>query len=231
MARFRTAIFDLDGTIADTLPLIYEAFDAALRPSLGRRLEDAEVRALFGPPDNYIIRSIVPEAEQAAAFQRYVDTYEREHDRLVTAFHGLDEVTRRAAAAGVKLGVVTGKSRQTALFTLEEIGLLPIFGAIYAGDDVERQKPDPEAVIKILHDLGHDPAEPGAFIGDSAADVEAGRAAGLTTIAVTWGSPDHDQLMASNPDILVHTPDELITALGLTRTDSERGTGALPAPE
>jgi pyrophosphatase PpaX len=215
MARFATAVFDLDGTIADTLPLIYEAFDAALRPTLGRRLADAEVRALFGPPDNHILRSMVPEAEHEAAFQRYVDTYEREHDRLVTAFHGLDQVTRLAAAAGVKLGVVTGKSRQTALFTLEALGLLPVFGAIYAGDDVERQKPDPEAVIKILRDLGHDPASPGAFIGDSAADVEAGRAAGLTTIAVTWGSPDHDQLMASNPDIVVHTSDELKAALGL----------------
>ncbi|MCC6791582.1 MAG: HAD-IA family hydrolase [Thermomicrobiales bacterium] len=215
MSRFRTAIFDLDGTLADTLPLIYEAFDAALRPVFGRRMDDAEVRALFGPPDNYIIRTIVPAAEQEAAFARYVATYEREHERLVTAFHGIDEVTRRAAAAGLKLGVVTGKSRQTALFTLEALGLLPIFGAIYAGDDVERQKPDPEAVVKILHDLGHDPATPGAFIGDSAADVIAGRAAGLITIAVTWGSPDHDQLHASSPDVIVHTSEELLSALDL----------------
>lgn len=215
MPRFSTAIFDLDGTIADTLPLIYEAFDAALRPILGRRLTDAEIRAHFGPPDNYIIRALVSEAESDAAFRRYVDTYEREHDRLVTAFHGLDEATRRAAAAGMKLGVVTGKSRQTALFTLEAIGLLPIFGAVYAGDDVERQKPDPEAVIKILHDLGHEPGARGAFIGDSAADVQAGRAAGLTTIAVTWGSPDHDQLFAARPDIVVQNASELIEALGI----------------
>jgi pyrophosphatase PpaX len=215
MARFTTAVFDLDGTIADTLPLIYESFDAALRPELGRRLDDAEVRALFGPPDNHIIRSLVPGDAFDAAFRRYVETYEREHDRLVTAFHGLDEVMRRAAADCVKLGVVTGKSRQTALYTLEAIGLLPAFGAVYAGDDVERQKPDPEAVIKILRDLGHDPATSGAFIGDSAADVEAGRAAGLATIAVTWGSPDHDQLLASKPDVIVNTSDELIDALGL----------------
>ena len=55
---------------------------------------------------------------------------------------GLDEAGRRA--------------RQRTLYTLEALGMLPVFGAIYAGDDVERQKPDPEAVIKILRDLGHD---------------------------------------------------------------------------
>lgn len=215
MSRFRTVIFDLDGTLADTLPLIYEAFDAALRPTLGRRMADAEVRALFGPPDNYIIRSMVPQSESDAAFGRYVETYEREHRRLVKAFHGMDEVIRQAAAAGIQLGVVTGKSRQTAIYTLEALGIFPIFGALYAGDDVERQKPDPEAVIKILRDLGHDPAAPGAFVGDSAADVAAGRAAGLTTIAVTWGVPEHDQLRAAGPDMVVDTADELLIALDL----------------
>jgi len=218
MLRFATIVFDLDGTIADTLPLIYEAFDAALRPVVGRRLSDAEIRGMFGPPDNHIIRSMVEGDDHAAAFKRYVDTYEREHERLVTAFHGVDDVMRRAAADGVKLGVVTGKSRQTALYTLEALGLLPVFGAVYAGDDVERQKPDPEAVIKILNDLGHDLASSGAFVGDSAADVEAGRAAGLTTIAVTWGSPDHEQLFASKPDITVHSSDELAKELGLTNS-------------
>jgi HAD superfamily hydrolase (TIGR01549 family) len=223
MRRFETAVFDLDGTIADTLPLIYEAFDAAFQPVFGRRLDDAEIRAMFGPPDNYIIRSIVPAEAADAAYQRYVDTYEREHERLVTAFSGLDEVIRKAAAAGMKLGVVTGKSRQTALFTLEALGLLPVFGAVYAGDDVERQKPDREAVVRILADLGHAPSSPGAFVGDSAADVQAGRAAGLTTIAVTWGVPEHEALFAANPDVVVHDADELMAALGLSGSGMQDG--------
>ena len=215
MPRYATAIFDLDGTIADTLPLIYEAFDAAIRPELGRRLSDKEVRALFGPPDNYILRDLFPVDGGAAAFARFLEVYEREHDRLVSAFPGLDEVARRARAAGMKLGVVTGKSRRTALLTLERTGLLPSFGAVYAGDDVEKQKPDPEAVVKILADLGHEPGSRAVFIGDSAMDTIAGRAAGLATIAVTWGSPDHDELFAAKPDVIVNSSDELLEALAL----------------
>lgn len=213
--RFTTAVFDLDGTIADTLPLIYEAFDAALRPALGRGFSEAEIRALFGPPDNYILRAMLPPDEAEAAFQRFVAVYEREHERLVTAFHGIDAVMQAAAAAGMRLGIVTGKSRRTALFTLQAVQLLPYFGAVYAGDDVERQKPDPEAVIKILADLGHDTGTPGVFIGDSAMDVIAGRAAGLTTIGVLWGSPDHSELFAAKPDLISSTTAELANALGL----------------
>jgi len=215
MPRFSTAVFDLDGTLADTLPLIYLAFNEALEPALGRTLSDDEIRCKFGPPDNHIIADMLPGQAGEEAFARYVAAYEREHDRLVAAFQGIDEVARLASGAGMKLGVVTGKSRQTALFTLQSVGLLRYFPAVYAGDDVQRQKPDPEAVIKILADLEHDPASVGAFIGDSAADVIAGLAAGLTTIAVTWGSPDHDELFASNPDIIVNTTEELIAALGL----------------
>jgi len=215
MSRFETVIFDLDGTLADTLPLIYEAFNAALQPTTGRRYGDAEIRALFGPPDNYIIRALVSATEYDAAFLRYVKKYEREHQRLVSAFHGIDDVIHAAADAGIELGVVTGKSRQTALFTLDALGMLPVFGAVYAGDDVQRQKPDPEAVFKILRDPGHSVGAPGAFVGDSAADVVAGRAAGLTTIAVTWGSPDHTDLFATDPDVIVNDAQELTEALGL----------------
>lgn len=216
MPTFTTAIFDLDGTIADTLPLIYDAFDAALRPIVGRRLDDAEVRALFGPPDNDIIRSMVPPEAFDMAFARYVEVYERDHDTLVQAFDGLPDIVAEAAKEGMRLGVVTGKSRQTALYSLARLGLRDAFSVVYAGDDVARQKPDPEAVIAILNDLGHGANDTGAFVGDSAADVLAGHAAGLTTIGVTWGNPDHAELLASNPDIVVDTMPELARALGLS---------------
>jgi len=210
-----TVIFDLDGTLGDTLPLIYRAFNAALEPEYGRTLSESEVRKLFGPPDNHILRRLLPGPAGDAAVQRYVDIYVREHAELARAFDGINDIVDRARASGFRIGVVTGKSRETALYSLEAFGLRDDFAAIYGGDDVEKQKPDPEAVVKILDDLGHQPGDLGFFVGDSAADVIAGRAAGLRTIAVTWGSPDHDELFASNPDVVVNTTDELAAALGL----------------
>jgi HAD superfamily hydrolase (TIGR01549 family) len=214
--RFRTAIFDLDGTIADTLPLIYEAFNAALEPVAGRRLSEPEIRALFGPPDSWSIRDYAGETESDAAYARFLDVYEREHERLAGLHSGMDDLIRACKTAGMKLGVVTGKSRRTALLTLEVIGVRDLFGAIYAGDDVARQKPDPEAIVAILRDLNHPAGAPAAIVGDGAVDVLAGRAAGITTIAVTWGSPDHHDLLAANPDIVCNSIEELAAALGVS---------------
>lgn len=215
MPKFATVIFDLDGTIADTLPLIYEAFNAALAPIAGRRLSEPEIRALFGPPDSSSIRDYASAAEAEAAYARFLAVYEGEHQRLAGLHPGMDELIRACNAAGMKLGVVTGKSRRTAILTLRLIGVLDRIGAVYAGDDVARQKPDPEAIHAILRDLGHPAGAPAAMVGDGHVDVLAGCAAGLTTIAVTWGSPDLANLLAAHPDVVCDTTEELAAALGI----------------
>ncbi len=213
--RFPVALFDLDGTVADTLPLIYEAFDAAFYPVLGRRHTDREIRQMFGPPDHEIIRQRVPEPDAADAFNRYLDVYQRRHLDLVTLFDGMDVVIRRASAAGVRLGIITGKSRQTAIITLRELGVLDAFPVLYGGDDIERPKPDPQALVAALADLARTPDEPAVMIGDSAMDIAAGKAAGLSTIAVRWGSPDIEEVDVLEPDYTVSTAAELCEALGV----------------
>jgi len=216
-SKYSFALFDLDGTLADTLPLIYLAFNDAVQPVLKRPLPDQEIRAMFGPPDTAILRSIVPENQAEEAISRYMERYRREHAKYVTLFDGIKDVFEDAASVGMKLAVVTGKSRVTALFTLEHLGVLECFEAIYGGDDFEHQKPDPEALIAAKADLGVASDESGVMVGDSAADVLAGKAAGLATIGVLWGNPDYDELKSSEPDVLCATMSELRVALGLER--------------
>lgn len=213
--RFPVALFDLDGTVADTLPLIYEAFDAAFLPILGRRHTDREIRDMFGPPDHEIIRMRVPEPEAADAFDRYLDVYRRRHPELVTLFDGMDDVIRQSSEAGVRLGIITGKSRKTAIITLRELGVLDAFTVLYGGDDVERSKPDPQALVAALADLRRTPGEAAVMIGDSAMDIAAGKAAGISTIAVRWGSPDWAEVDALSPDYVVSNSSELREALGV----------------
>lgn len=215
--RFSTLIFDLDGTIADTLPLIYEAFNDAFVPITGKALSPEEIRGLFGPPDNYVIRNVLEPEHHDDAIARYVETYRGRHRDLVELFDGIADLLADAHAAGVKLAVVTGKSRNTALITLDFLGVLERFDVIYAGDDVERQKPDPMALVMALEDLAHDDPARAAMIGDSAADVIAGKAAGVATIGVLWGVPDHSDLLATEPDVVCATVDDLRAAVGLQR--------------
>jgi HAD superfamily hydrolase (TIGR01509 family) len=209
LRRFDIALFDLDGTIADTLPLIYEAFDAAFVPVLGSGFSAAEIRAMFGPPDHQIIRNQLVESQAEAAISRFNTHYQDRHDDLVSAFPGIAELIQECADAGIRMGVITGKSRLTALITLDRLGLRNAFEAIYAGDDVERQKPDPEALVLALRDLSAGSTSRTVMIGDSAADVVAGKAIGMATIGVTWGSPDHHELVAADPDHIVSTVAEL----------------------
>jgi pyrophosphatase PpaX len=93
--------------------------------------------------------------------------------------------------------------------------VLELFPVLYGGDDVERPKPDPQALVAALADLERRPAEPAVMIGDSAMDIAAGKAAGLDTIAVRWGSPDVEEVDALSPDYVVSTAAELRAALGV----------------
>jgi HAD superfamily hydrolase (TIGR01509 family) len=215
--HFTSLIFDLDGTLADTLPLIYEAFNDAFEPVTGERMTPEEIRGMFGPPDNYVIRDRVEPEQREAALARYAATYERRHQELVELFDGMDRLLADLHTQGVRLAVVTGKSRSTALMTLDLLGVLDRFDVVYAGDDVERQKPDPMALSMALNDLAHDDLGSAAMIGDSAADMLAGKRAGIATIGVLWGSPDHKDLLAASPDVICETIPDLREALGLPR--------------
>lgn len=207
--RYDIAIFDLDGTLADTLPLIYESFDVALRQVLGHGFTPAEVREMFGPPDHLIIRSRVDPDNSDAAIARYNEHYKRRHRDLVHAFPGIPELLATCNALGTRLAVVTGKSRLTAIISLRELELLEYFTVLYGGDDVERQKPAPDALNHALDDLNFQDGERAVMIGDSAADIVAGKQAGINTIGVTWGSPDHAELYEAGPDAVVNSVSEL----------------------
>jgi len=214
--RYETLIFDLDGTLADTLPLIYEAFNDAFEPVTGKLLTPEEIRGLFGPPDNYVIRGVLGPKESPAGIDRYTQTYQRRHRELVQLYEGMADLLTDLRDQGVRLAVVTGKSRSTALMTLDLLGVRDRFEVIYAGDDVERQKPDPMALTLALRDLAHGDPATAAMIGDSAADVIAGKAVGVATIGVLWGSPDHADLLAAGPDVVCGTMADLRAVLGVS---------------
>jgi pyrophosphatase PpaX len=210
--RHRTVLFDLDGTLIDSGSLILASFRHATRTVLGRRIPDETLMANVGGHGIHAqMRELDPER-----VDELVRAY-REHNlsiyHEVRAFPGIEAQLARLRAEGRRLGIVTVKGRLTVDVTLEAIPFLGRLETVVTGDDAERHKPDPEALLLALGQLGAD-AGSAAYVGDSPFDIRAAKAAGMTAIAVAWGNIHPlTRLEAERPDLVVHEPDELADVL------------------
>lgn len=208
-AAVKAVIFDFDGTLADTLTLIVNAFAHAFRRCLGRTFSRAEIEAMFGPPEEGIAEAQVPAPRRAEFLDAFWDYYQTRHAREARTVPGIPEFLREWSPR-VNLAVVTGKSRKTALLSLEALELAPFFPVVVTGSDVQWYKPAPEGVLLACRRLGVAP-EDAVVVGDTALDIEAGRAAGCLTAAALWAEPSaaaQEALLAARPDwVLRSVPD------------------------
>jgi pyrophosphatase PpaX len=206
--RFRTVLFDLDGTLIDSGEMILASFRHATWTVLAREIPDEELVAATGGATIH---------DQMRAFDRdrveeLVEAYREHNEPLhddLAAFDGVEELLARLVREGRRLGVVTSKRRKTVDLAFRVLPIGEFFDAIVTADQVERHKPDPEPVLVALERLGAEP-EDAAFVGDSPFDVGAGKAAGVFTVAVSWGGIHaEERLLAAGADVIVHSPQEL----------------------
>jgi HAD superfamily hydrolase (TIGR01509 family) len=208
----RALLLDLDGTIADTLPHIFEAYRHAVAPWVERPPTDAEVEATFGPAERECIARMVPGASLDEAERRFHAFYEAELGNNVKVVEGIAEVIDHARSLGWRVGVFTGKGRRSARFTLQELGLLDRIEHLVTSDDVTRPKPDPEGVFQASEALGV-PVGNILLAGDSPADVRAGRDAGARTAAVLWAAYQPERLRAAGADFVCERVEDLVSAV------------------
>ena len=204
----RAVIFDLDGTLADTFPLIVASWNAAVSEPLGRAFAPEEVIARFGVPDSVMLRRDLPPAAWERAIQTYHEYYEAQHG-MVAPFAGIQEMLDALLQADVPLGLMTGKGRPAADITLRKLGWEGVFGSVITGEDVIAQKPEPEGVLLVAQQLGA-AAEHCIYVGDMPVDIEAGRNAGMVTIAAGWHGYYQDRLRLSTPDHWAATPADIV---------------------
>jgi pyrophosphatase PpaX len=200
-------IFDLDGTLGDTLPMCYAAFRAALGQFLGRRYSDAEIRALFGPSEEGVFQLLVPERwEECLAV--FLAAYERAHQAHAASFPGVEQALATLKARGVTLGVVTGKGVHSAEISLRYLGLGRYFDGIEAGSAAGGVKP---AAIGRLLAAWDVPAGRAAYVGDVPSDVDSARKAGVIPLAAAWApGADVAALAARGPHALFHTVERFV---------------------
>jgi pyrophosphatase PpaX len=188
----KAIIFDFDGTLANTLPICYYAFQSVFKEFDNRDLSTEEIKAMFGPSETGIIRDNLSNLNKEQAIEFYYEKYLENHSNLVELHAEIDDLLRYIKESGLKLGIVTGKARRSLDISLEALDMEEFFDVIITGDDVKEPKPHPEGVIKTLSLLGVQNNE-AIFIGDSEADILAGVQAGVYTIGVQW-LPDYQTL-------------------------------------
>jgi pyrophosphatase PpaX len=208
---FDPVLLDLDGTVIDSVALIRESHRHAVRTVLGQELADERLVANVGRPLIEQMRAFSPERAQEL-LDVYKEWNHAHTAELLLAYEGLEDALRTLRAAGVRLGVVTSKSHPTVDLAWRVLPTLEAcFEVVVAAEDTHRHKPDPEPVRLALERLGAG-ANGACYVGDSPFDLRAGRAAGIATIAVTWGFFARDELEAEDPDMIVETPGELVRA-------------------
>lgn len=204
--RWSTAIFDLDGTLCDTIALIVASYQHAHREVLGVELTAAEIRPWIGRTLGDVYAAW---PEHAAALEASYLTWNLANlERLQTGYDGMPELLGDLVAAGAKVGVATSKRRESARRSLAAAGLEQLIPVVCASDDTLRHKPDPEPLLKAAELVGVDPTTC-VYLGDAVVDVQAAKAAGMAQVAVTWGAGDRTDLMLENPTAVVDTMDEL----------------------
>ncbi|CAH0343984.1 Phosphoglycolate phosphatase [Bacillus sp. CECT 9360] len=180
----KAIIFDFDGTIADTLPICYYAFQSVFKEFDNKELSSDEIKEMFGPSETGIIRENLANENKDEAIELFYKKYLESHS-LVKQNEEMDELLQLLKDEGIKLGIVTGKSRRSLDISLQALKLEGFFDVMITGDDVVSPKPDPEGVNKALTRLGIQKDE-AIFIGDSDADIHAGLQANVYTIGVQW---------------------------------------------
>ncbi len=205
---FDPVIFDLDGTVVDTVELITESFRHATRTVLGEVLPDEVITAGVGQPllQQMELLSAVHAQELYDAYREY---NHRRHDELIRGYAGIEEMLVALKTAGRRLGIVTSKSADTTAMAFRAVGLAGHFDVIVTSSDTTEHKPSPAPVHLALQRLGATAA--GAiYIGDSPFDIQAGAAAGTATAAVAWGVFSREALLAAHPGYWARDPEELL---------------------
>jgi pyrophosphatase PpaX len=207
LACVRAVLFDLDGTLIDTIELIRVSFRYATEKVLGHALPDEATMANVGQPLRTQFEDLAPEhADELVRVYREFNAVH--HDELAKAYPGTGEVLRELAAHGVRMGVVTSKGTAGAEKGLDLFGLRRFFEVIVSADDVPTHKPDPYPLRFAASVMGV-PLEYCVYIGDSPHDMQAAVTGGAIAVAALWGAFSANDVLAPGPEFALSAIGEL----------------------
>ena len=196
--RPAAVLFDLDGTLVDSIPLIVESMRHAFRARTPAPSDAAWVATLGRPLRSQMSDWVDSPAEIDRLIADYRSFQTAHHDALMRPYEGVNAGVRALADAGHPLAIVTSKGEAMSRRALAWAGIEGYFPVIIGLEATTRHKPDPAPVVLACERLGR-PADEAWFVGDSPFDMEAGNAAGARTCAALWGPFSREQLSPSSP--------------------------------
>ena len=207
--KINAAVFDLDGTLTDTLPLTIHSLKTVTRQLTGKELSDSDILKEFGPVDTKIIRKLVGNDLSDICEDIYIKHFTDNFHNYVQPLEGIKELLDFIKASSIKLGLYTGRGLRATLIILEKLNLTEYFDEILSGDSVSKPKPDPEGIIKILGKLGVEPNQ-GVYTGDFDVDILASKAAGTVSVLALWSSTASSDFKKLDPDKFFTSPFQFI---------------------
>jgi len=207
--RPKTIVFDLDGTLVDSLPDIINSFRYGFA-ALGLPVPDVgAIRAKIGQPLEAMYAGFAPAEQVAALCACYREHYVEHFTDRTRPYPGVTELLAQLREAGFKTAVATTKQSWMATRLLTALGFAALIDHIQ-GTDGFPHKPAPDVIWRALAAVG---GEGLWMVGDTVSDIAAGKAAGLKTYAVSWGTHDAATLTSAYPDVLAETLTPLLELL------------------
>jgi HAD superfamily hydrolase (TIGR01549 family) len=179
--RTRAVVFDLDGTLLDSLPQVLRAFAHALEP-FGPR-PTMEIFARLGGPPSRVFHTLLDKIEHVPSAIERLEAFNRDNDHLIEPFSGMAATLAQLQAHGVRLAVWTGRDRETTRALMRLHRMEDYFHTVLCGDDLATHKPDPQGLREIIRRLGVD-ADEVIMVGDADVDVLGGVACAVDTVLI-----------------------------------------------
>lgn len=180
--KLRGLIFDLDGTLADTMLVCLGAFQETLQHYGEKRISLQELYPLFGPSEEGILRFLLPE-QAGEAYSHFLILYERLHQECTAPFPGIETLLDDLRSRGMRIAIATGKSAETAEISMRKLGLSSRVELLESGFVDRGDKP--ELIRRVLQEWQM-PANQAAYVGDVLSDLHAARQAGVVPIGAAW---------------------------------------------
>lgn len=210
----KTVIFDFDGTIMNTNEVIIASWQHTYRTYLGHEMPVERITSCFGEPLLITLAREFPDIDpqEAAAVYR---TFQKENaSGLVALFPGIRELLAALKEAGYKLGIVTSRTRESAVNYLQMFDIASYFDDLVTCEDTQVHKPNPEPLLLGLKKLGAQ-AEETLMIGDSPFDIKCANQAGVRSVLVDWRitADENAQVGQAAADFQIKEPLELLSIL------------------